>query len=126
MLCLNSQNPYKMHWNCRCLLLLFESKKTIIRFYIYRNGTKFEEHTIQVDSLENDRHYNHSMSLFLGNLSFKTTDDEVMFFSYLPKLTEFLFLNKNSSVNFSKNVAKSNPYVLFVIQKRAWVKVLVM
>lgn len=42
-----------------------------------RNGTKFEEHTIQVDTLENDRHYDHSMSLFLGNLSFKTNEDEL-------------------------------------------------
>ncbi|XP_075677354.1 uncharacterized protein LOC142645293 [Dermatophagoides pteronyssinus] len=64
------------------------NKKTVNAYVVFKqsesvqkalelNGTKFEEHTIQVDSLENDRHYDHSKSLFLGNLSFKTTEDEL-------------------------------------------------
>ena len=78
MLCLNNRNQCKKHQNCKLIVFIVKkSKFNLILFKKYRNGTKFEEHTIQVDSLENDRHYDHSKSLFLGNLSFKTTEDEV-------------------------------------------------
>ncbi|KAH7645302.1 rna-binding protein 34-like [Dermatophagoides farinae] len=69
----NQVNPNKNTVNAYVLFKQPEAVKNALEL----NGTKFEEHTIQVDTLENDRHYDHSMSLFLGNLSFKTNEDEL-------------------------------------------------
>ena len=43
----------------------------------FRNGTNFGGNVIQVDSVAETPIYENVHSVFIGNLSFKTTDDEV-------------------------------------------------
>lgn len=58
--------------------------------FFLRNGTIFENNHIQVDIVEENPSYDYSMSLFLGNLSFKANEEQVCILFEI-----FVFLIKN-------------------------------
>ena len=74
---LNPQIQFKRHLLCKYFYNILEFGSRLVLTFFYRNGTEFGGKIIQVDSVKENHTYENSESVFLGNLSFKTTEDEV-------------------------------------------------
>ncbi|UXI17553.1 hypothetical protein NH340_JMT03496 [Sarcoptes scabiei] len=113
----NQINPNKKNVNA---YVVFKDEDSVAKA-LELNGQKFENNIIQVDTIENDRTYDHSKSLFLGNLSFKANEEELREFFNDCGPIQSIRIVRDSQTGIGKGFGyvnfKSNDSLVLALEK---------
>ncbi|KAF7487739.1 RNA-binding protein 34 [Sarcoptes scabiei] len=113
----NQINPNKKNVNA---YVVFKDEDSVAKA-LELNGQKFENNIIQVDTIENDRTYDHSKSLFLGNLSFKASEEELREFFNDCGPIQSIRIVRDSQTGIGKGFGyvnfKSNDSLVLALEK---------